>query len=158
MYFPRLSSVTVTSRSEWCCQVCLWRGCSQLQGLGVSWTQGNRRRRPMETRSFLVEGEQCPGGERASSETAERWITGDGGIWDYQLMLNFICIVCDHHIKAEYTYPPLNHISSRPPQPNHLDHAWTHTHTQNVVKPLHQRFKKEQKSFLFLCIQKQIHK
>lgn len=63
MYFPRLSSETVTSRSEWCCLVCLWGGCSQLQGLGDSWTHGNRRRRPLETRSSLVDGVQRPGGD-----------------------------------------------------------------------------------------------
>lgn len=61
MYFPRLFSETTISRLEWCCLVCLSGGCSQLQGLGDSWTHGNRRRRPRETRISLMEGLQRPG-------------------------------------------------------------------------------------------------
>lgn len=61
MYFPRLFSETTTSRLEWCCLVCLSGGCSQLQGLGDSWTHGNRRCRPRETRISLMEGLQRPG-------------------------------------------------------------------------------------------------
>lgn len=60
-YFPRLSAETTTSRFEWCCLVCLSGGCSQLQGLGDSWTHGSRRRRPKETWITLMEGLQRPG-------------------------------------------------------------------------------------------------
>lgn len=70
MYSPRLSSVTVTCRSEWCCLVCRWGGCSQLQDRGDSWTHGSSRGRPTETRSSLMDGLQRPGGENSRGD---RW-------------------------------------------------------------------------------------
>lgn len=120
-YFPRFSSVTVTSRSEWCCLVCLWGGCSQLQGLGDSWTHGNRRRRPTETRNSLMDGVQRPGGENKH---------GDGrGLkeeraWERIGHLQVLKTRYTHRLCRTFSRLRLSHP---------LDQAWTHTRTQKIV-------------------------
>lgn len=118
IYFPRLSSVTVTSRSEWRCLVCLWGGCSQLQGRGDSWTHGNRRCNPLETRSSLMDGLQRPGGDNKQFDNRETDIK----------RINRETM-CSYYItyKIRYTYPLLYHTFSRHHLSYPLDQAWVHT-------------------------------